>query len=90
MNNNRPENKKSDYISRVQVALMQLHNYGATWRETVPVHEVFRGQTVWQASRIARELNAEGGRLGENDNWIAATARAWGFRLISRDNAFSR
>jgi hypothetical protein len=39
---------KSDYISRVQVALMQLHNCGATWRETVPVHEVFRGQTVWQ------------------------------------------
>lgn len=38
----------SNYISRVQVALMQLHNCGATWRETVPVHEVFRGQTVWQ------------------------------------------
>ncbi len=47
-------------------------------------------QIAWEASRIARELNAEGGRLGENDNWIAATARAWGFRLISRDNAFSR
>jgi hypothetical protein len=41
------ENKK-DYIARVQVALMQLHNCSATWRETVPVHEVFRGQTVWQ------------------------------------------
>jgi hypothetical protein len=27
---------------------MQLHNCGATWRETVPVHELFRGQTVWQ------------------------------------------
>jgi hypothetical protein len=39
---------KSDYISRVQVALMQLHNCGAKWRETVPVHEVFRGQTVWK------------------------------------------
>src|ERR1017187_2525633 len=39
---------KSDYISRVQVAIMQLHNCGATWRETVPVHEVFRGKTVWQ------------------------------------------
>jgi len=24
------------------------HNCSATWRETVPVHEVFRGQTVWQ------------------------------------------
>jgi hypothetical protein len=39
---------KSEYKARVQVALMQLHNCGATWRETVPVHEVFRGETVWQ------------------------------------------
>ena len=23
-------------------------NSGATWCETVPVHEVFRGETVWQ------------------------------------------
>jgi hypothetical protein len=39
---------KTDYISRVQVAMMQLHNCSATWRESVPVHEVFRGQTVWK------------------------------------------
>jgi len=26
----------------------QLHNCGAVWRETVSVHEVFRGETVWQ------------------------------------------
>lgn len=29
---------------------MQLHNCAATWRETVPVHEVFKGQTVWQGN----------------------------------------
>jgi hypothetical protein len=39
---------KQDYLARVQVAVSQLHNCGAVWRETVPVHEVFRGQTVWQ------------------------------------------
>jgi len=39
---------KSDYISRVQVAIMQLHNCSATWRETMPVREVFRGKTIWQ------------------------------------------
>jgi hypothetical protein len=39
---------KPDYIARLQVAVSQLHNCGAVWRETVPVHEVFRGQTVWQ------------------------------------------
>ncbi len=30
------------------MTVSQLHDGGATWRETVPVHEVFRGQTVWQ------------------------------------------
>ena len=39
---------KQDYIARIQVAVSQLHNCGAVWRETVPVHEVFQGKTVWQ------------------------------------------
>jgi hypothetical protein len=45
-------------------------------------------QVAWEASRIAREI--AGQRLGENDNWIAATARVWGLRLVTRDNAFAR
>ena len=47
-------------------------------------------QIAWEAGRIERELGATGTRLGENDNWIAATARAWGLRLVSRDAAFGR
>ena len=39
---------KTDYIANLQVAVCQLHNCGAIWRETVPVHEVFEGQTVWK------------------------------------------
>jgi hypothetical protein len=39
---------KQDYLAQVQVAVSQLHDCGATWRETVPVHEVFQGKTVWQ------------------------------------------
>ena len=39
---------KQDYLAQVQVAVSQLHNCGATWRETVPVHAVFQGKTVWQ------------------------------------------
>jgi hypothetical protein len=39
---------KQDYIAKLQVAVSQLHNCGAIWRETVPVHEVFQGKTVWQ------------------------------------------
>jgi hypothetical protein len=41
------ENKR-DYIAKLQVAVSQLHNCGATWRETVPIHEVFQGKTAWQ------------------------------------------
>lgn len=47
-------------------------------------------QVAWEASRIERELRTRGGRLGENDNWIAATARTWGLRLVTRDQAFAR
>ena len=39
---------KQDYLAKLQVAVSQLHNCGATWRETVPVHEVFQGKTIWQ------------------------------------------
>ncbi len=45
-------------------------------------------QVAWEASRIAREISGQ--RLGENDNWIAATARVWGLRLVTRDSAFDR
>ena len=45
-------------------------------------------QVAWEASRIEREIAGE--RLGENDNWIAATARVWGLRLVTRDAAFAR
>ena len=38
---------KQNYLARLQTAIQHLHNCGATHRETVPVHEVFRGQTVW-------------------------------------------
>lgn len=39
---------KQDYLAELQVAVSQLHNCGATWRETVPVHEIFQGKTVRQ------------------------------------------
>jgi hypothetical protein len=39
---------KSDYIGSIQRAIQHLHKCEAAYVETVPVHEVFRGQTVWQ------------------------------------------
>ena len=47
-------------------------------------------QVAWEGSRIQRELAQTGHRLGENDAWIAATAKTWGHRLVTRDRAFSR
>lgn len=52
----------------------------------VPVLPLPR-HVAWQATRIQRGLAQ---RLGENDAWIAATALAWGKRLLTRDKAFQR
>ena len=38
---------KQDYIEALRVAILNLHNSDALWRYTVPVHEKFKGQTVW-------------------------------------------
>jgi predicted nucleic acid-binding protein len=42
------------------------------------------------AAGVERELIAAGGRLGENDNWIAGFCRYYGQPIISRDVAFDR
>lgn len=39
---------KQEYLTRLKLAVEHLHGTGATWRDTVPVHEVSRGQTVWR------------------------------------------
>ena len=36
------------YIKRLEAVIFQFHGATATYCETVPVHEVFQGQTVWQ------------------------------------------
>ena len=41
-----PTNRR-DYIARLQVAVSQLHDCGAIWRESVSVREVFQGKTLW-------------------------------------------
>lgn len=37
-----------EYIQRLQMALEHLHKCSSRHVESVPVHEVFRGETVWQ------------------------------------------
>jgi len=37
-----------EYIERLQGVIYHLHKCNATWVESAPVHEVFRGETVWK------------------------------------------
>ncbi len=46
-----------DYIDRLLIAVQELHQCGAVWRETVPVHEVFHGKTVWHGQVEVFDLN---------------------------------
>lgn len=48
---------KSEYITRIQSALIQLYHCSATWRETISVRDRFGGQTVWQGNVEVFELN---------------------------------
>jgi predicted nucleic acid-binding protein len=47
-------------------------------------------EIAYEAGMIDRELLRAGGRLGENENWIAAFARYYGEPLVSNDLAFNR
>ena len=48
---------KSEYITRVQAAIIQLYNCSATWRETISVRDHFGGQIIWQGNVEVFELN---------------------------------
>ena len=57
-------------------AIEHLHDCSAIWRETVPVHEIFQGQTVWQGEVEVFDLKGHpkakraygwSHRHGEND-----------------------
>lgn len=47
---------KQDYLAKLAVAIAQLHNCGAVYRETVPIHEIFQGQTVWKGEAEVFDL----------------------------------
>ena len=47
-------------------------------------------EVAYAAAQVDRELMDGGGRLGENDTWIAGFARYFNQPLISNDKAFDR
>lgn len=44
------------YIERLQMVIHQLHGADSKWLESVPVHEIFRGQTIWKGTVEVFEL----------------------------------
>ncbi|HEY0456937.1 MAG TPA: type II toxin-antitoxin system VapC family toxin [Verrucomicrobiae bacterium] len=51
----------------------------------LPVNE----QLAREAGRLDREQRAKGKRLGENDNWIVATARLHRMTLVTNERHFA-
>ena len=41
---------KREYLKKLKAGVEYLHKCQAIHRSTVPVHEVFRGATVWQGN----------------------------------------
>lgn len=65
-----------DYIAELQAAILNLHGCDAKYVETVPVTEVFQGETVWQGEvevfetkdhPKAKRIYAWGHATGEDD-----------------------
>ena len=47
-------------------------------------------EIAYLAGRLERALSIKGQRLGENDNWIAATALYYGEPIVTNDHDFAR
>jgi hypothetical protein len=41
-------NKNNNTIKELQKAILDLHGCRSIWKESMPVKEVFQGQTVWE------------------------------------------
>ena len=68
------------YIERLQGVVEHLHGCNAAWVESVPVHEVFQGKTVWQGEVEVFDLKGH-----------AKAKRAYGWSHIAgRDDSDER
>jgi predicted nucleic acid-binding protein len=71
------------------VPLFSSNEEAWNWLQRWRIYRLHDG-IVSAAADVDRELFQAGGRLGENDNWIAGFARYYREPLISRDAAFDR
>ena len=66
-----------DYIAEIKSVILNLHGAIAEHVETVPVHEQFQGQTVWQGEVEVFDLQ---------DHPKAKRAYAWGHETDDEDS----
>ncbi|PWU18608.1 MAG: hypothetical protein C5B50_08620 [Verrucomicrobia bacterium] len=82
----------------IRTSIMSLAETAPSFPTSDAAWEYFKAWTVYRlhdgiakvAGDIDRELIAIGGRLGENDNWIAGFCRFYREPVISQDRAFDR
>lgn len=67
-----------DYIEESQAAILNLHGCTSTYIESVPVHEEFQGETVWQGEVEVFEIEGHP---------KAKRAYAWGHVTGEEDQA---
>jgi predicted nucleic acid-binding protein len=86
----RPGIVRTSIVSLAEIAVSfpkseDAWEYFKYWR----IYPLHRGIAA-AAADVDRELIRGGGRLGENDNWIAGFGRYFREPIISRDVAFDR
>jgi predicted nucleic acid-binding protein len=82
----------------VRTSIINLGEIAVAFPHAGEAWEYFKRWTVYRltpgvaqaAAEVDKELIRTGGRLGENDNWIAGFARYYREPIISRDTAFDR
>jgi len=67
----------NEYIERLQQVIFHLHNSDSKWVKSVPVEEVFNGQTIWQGRVEVFDLR---------DHPKAKRAYAWSHKAGKNDS----
>jgi len=72
----------SDYIEELQSVFLKLHGVDASYVESVPVEEVFQGETVWQGDVEVFDLKGHP-KATRGYGWGYVTSESGGRRYFT-------
>jgi hypothetical protein len=82
---------KKEYIERVKMVVEHLHKCTATHSATVPVHEVFLGETVWQGDVEVFDIKGHPkAKRAYGATWTAQRMNGLGLWLCSKSRPLNR